>query len=56
MFKKNSFHSVYIHRGGKYDSYKTGDRIPKETKPDFEIKNLNEIFDIIEQINQEKPF
>jgi putative hydrolase of the HAD superfamily len=49
----NNIHSVYIHRGGKYDSQKTGMRIPEETKPEFEISDLNEIFDIIDEINKE---
>lgn len=47
----NNINSVYIHRGGKYDTYKTGLKIPEETKPDFEISNLNELFDIIDEIN-----
>lgn len=47
----NNIHSVYIHRGGKYDTYKTGFKIPEGTKPDYEISDLNEIFDIIEEIN-----
>jgi len=50
--KLNNIYSIYIHRGGKYDSYKTGVKIPHETKPDYEINNLMEIFDIIEEINQ----
>ena len=48
----NNIHSVYIHRGGKYDSYKTGVKIPHETKPDYEISNLNELFNIIDEINK----
>ncbi|MFX1258459.1 MAG: HAD family hydrolase, partial [Promethearchaeota archaeon] len=47
----NNIHSIYIHRGGKYDTKKTGDQIPEAIKPDYEISNLNEIFDIIEEIN-----
>jgi putative hydrolase of the HAD superfamily len=50
----NNINSVYIHRGGKYDTYKTGLKIPEETKPDFEISNLNEIFEIIDEINQKE--
>ncbi|HEY0089633.1 MAG TPA: TIGR02253 family HAD-type hydrolase [Candidatus Lokiarchaeia archaeon] len=49
--KLNNIYSVYIHRGGKYDSYKTGVKIPHETKPDYEITNLMEIFDVIDEIN-----
>jgi putative hydrolase of the HAD superfamily len=48
----NNIHSVYIHRGGKYDSYKTGVKIPQETKPEYEISNLNELFVIIDEINE----
>ena len=45
-------YSVYVHRGGKYDTYKTGFKIPEGTKPDYEISNLDELFDIIDEINQ----
>lgn len=48
----NNIHSVYIHRGGKYDTHKTGLRIPEETKPEFEITDLNEIFAIIKELNK----
>lgn len=48
----NNIHSVYIHRGGKYDSYKTGIKIPHETKPDYEISDLNELINIIDEINK----
>lgn len=48
----NNIHSVYLHRGGKYDTNTTGVKIPKETEPDFEISNLNEIFDIIDELNK----
>jgi len=44
--------SVYIHRGGKYDTYKADSKINEEMKPNFEITNLNQIFDIIDFINQ----
>ncbi|MHA1525855.1 MAG: TIGR02253 family HAD-type hydrolase [Promethearchaeota archaeon] len=47
----NNIHSIYIHRGGKYDIYKTGEKFPEGIKPDYEISNLNEIFDIIDEIN-----
>jgi len=50
----NNINSVYIHRGGKYDTYKTGLKIPEGTKPDFEISKLNELFDIIDEINQKE--
>ncbi len=48
----NNIHSVYIHRGGKYDTFKTGVQIPEGTKPDHEISDLNEIFEIINLINK----
>ena len=48
----NNIHSVYIHRGGKYDSYKTGVKIPHEIKPDYEISDLNELINIIDEINK----
>ncbi|MFO8019284.1 MAG: TIGR02253 family HAD-type hydrolase [Promethearchaeia archaeon] len=48
----NNIHSVYIHRGGKYDSYKTNVQIPPETSPDYEISHLEEIHDIIDELNQ----
>jgi len=50
----NNIHSVYIHRGGKYDSYKTGVKIPHEIKPDYEISDLNELINIIDEINKNK--
>ena len=50
--KLNNIYSVYIHRGGKYDTYKTGFKNPQGIKPDYEISDLNELFYIIEEINQ----
>ncbi|MFX0073141.1 MAG: HAD family hydrolase, partial [Candidatus Hermodarchaeota archaeon] len=49
--KLNNIYSVYIHRGGKYDTNKTGFKIPNGTKPEYEISDLNEIFEIIDEIN-----
>lgn len=49
---QNDIFSVYIHRGGKYDTYKTGNDLAGNKKPDFEISNLNEIFQIIDQLNK----
>ncbi|MBY9005765.1 MAG: TIGR02253 family HAD-type hydrolase [Candidatus Lokiarchaeota archaeon] len=49
--KKNGIHSVYIHRGGKYDSINKNITITNELKPTYEIKSLSELFDIIEDIN-----
>jgi FMN phosphatase YigB (HAD superfamily) len=50
--KLNEIHSVYIHRGGKYDTDITGEEIPKENKPDYEISKLDELFDIINDLNK----
>jgi putative hydrolase of the HAD superfamily len=50
--KLNDIHSVYIHRGGKHDTTITGEQIPKEYKPDYEISKLDELFDIIIDINK----
>ncbi len=48
---QNNIHSVFIHRGGKYDIKNIEPNISADLKPDYEIKNLNEIFPIIEKIN-----
>ncbi len=53
--KLNNIHSIYIHRGGKYDTFKTGQKISVEFKPDYEITNLNQILSIIEEINKHDP-
>jgi putative hydrolase of the HAD superfamily len=50
--KHNKIHSVYIHRGGKYDTNFTGETISEENKPDYEISDLSEIFNIIIDINK----
>jgi putative hydrolase of the HAD superfamily len=50
----NKIHSVYLHRGGKYDDYKAYVKIKKSLKPDYEISNLNELFGIIDEINKIK--
>jgi putative hydrolase of the HAD superfamily len=47
----NDIYSVYLHRGGKYDIYNGDHVVRTEFKPDYEISNLNEIFEIIDQIN-----
>ena len=48
-----NINSILIKRGGKYDPYKTGIKIPLETKPEYEISNLFELFDIIEELNKQ---
>ena len=50
--KINKIHSVYIHRGGKYDTNVTGETISEENKPDHEISSLDELFNIINDINK----
>ena len=50
--KLNGIHSVYIHRGGKYDAKVTGEEITEENKPDYEISKLDELFDIITDLNK----
>ncbi len=52
--KLNNIFSVFIHRGGKYDTYKTGLKIPEGTKPDYKISDLNELFAIIDELNDVK--
>ena len=47
----NNIYSVYLHRGGKYDTYEDNIKIQGDLKPNYEISNLNEIFDIIDEIN-----
>ena len=49
----NGIYTVYIHRGGKYDTYKKRNEISNELKPNYDISNLNEIFDIVTEINNE---
>ncbi|MHA2179800.1 MAG: TIGR02253 family HAD-type hydrolase [Promethearchaeota archaeon] len=46
----NNIHSVYLHRGGKYDKHDTSLKIEGHLKPDYEISNLIELFDIIDAI------
>lgn len=47
----NDIYSVYVHRGGKYDSYKKNLSIQGDFQPDYEITNLSELFNIIQEIN-----
>lgn len=46
----NNIHSVYLHRGGKYDNYNADLKLEGDLKPNYEITNLNELFDIINVI------
>lgn len=50
--KLNKIHSVYIHRGGKYDTNITGETISEKNKPDYEISIFDELFSIINDINK----
>ncbi len=50
--KLTNIHSILILRGGKYDPSMTGIIIPNETKPDYEINHLSEIFNIIDDLNK----
>ncbi|MFW9895155.1 MAG: TIGR02253 family HAD-type hydrolase [Candidatus Thorarchaeota archaeon] len=46
----NNIHSVYLHRGGKYDRHDANLKINGNFKPDYEIADLSELFDIIDSI------
>ena len=50
----NNIYSVYLHRGGKYDDYKTDFKIEGKFKPDYEISDLNELFNIINEIDKKE--
>jgi putative hydrolase of the HAD superfamily len=47
----NEIYGIYLHRGRKYDTYNPNLLDKGDIKPDYEINNLNEIFDIIDEIN-----
>ena len=47
----NNIYTVYIHRGGKYDNYKSEKGISDEIVPNYEIAHLDEIFAVISEIN-----
>jgi putative hydrolase of the HAD superfamily len=50
--KMNRIHSVYIHRGGKYDFPIPKLNLPENNIPDYEISQLYELFDIITNLNK----
>ena len=50
----NGIFSVYLHRGGKYDTYKPDLKLQEELMPNYEITDLNEIFPIINELNQKE--
>jgi len=47
----NKIYGIYLHRGGKYDDYDSDLIQEGSFKPDYEINNLYEIFNIINEIN-----
>jgi putative hydrolase of the HAD superfamily len=47
----NNIYSVYLHRGGKYDTYNADYEVQDSLKPNYEISNLNELFNVIDEIN-----
>ena len=47
----NNIYGVYLHRGGKYDADSSDLIRGGQFKPDYEIDNLDEIFKIIDEIN-----
>ena len=49
-----NIYSIYLHRGGKYDTNKVNMKIQKEFKPDYEIFHLDKLFDIIDELNNKE--
>ncbi len=47
----NHIYSIYLHRGGKYDTYNADLNIHGDLLPNYEISNLNELFNIIKEIS-----
>lgn len=50
----NNIYSVYLHRGGKYDTYNADNEVQGGLKPNYVISNLNELFNIIDEINNKE--
>ncbi|MFW9828739.1 MAG: TIGR02253 family HAD-type hydrolase [Candidatus Thorarchaeota archaeon] len=48
----NNIYTVYLHRGGKYDTFKEDLKFQGSIRPDYEISNLDELFEIINKINK----
>ncbi|TFF63449.1 MAG: TIGR02253 family HAD-type hydrolase [Promethearchaeota archaeon] len=44
-------YGVYIHRGGKHDFKLEGRKKPLVIQPDYEISDMSELLDVIEEIN-----
>ncbi|MBN1800743.1 MAG: TIGR02253 family HAD-type hydrolase [Candidatus Lokiarchaeota archaeon] len=53
--KYSKIHTVYVHRGGKHDIKKTGLKVTKDKEPDYYISSFNEIFPIIDELNEKIP-
>jgi len=49
-----NIYSIYLHRGGKYDTNSLNMKIQKEFKPDYEIFHLDKLFDIIDELNNKE--
>ena len=47
----NNINTVYIHRGGKYDIPHADLINTGSHRPDYDVTSLNELFDIIDDIN-----
>lgn len=47
----NNINTVYIHRGGKYDTPHVDFKTNPSLKPNYEISSLHELFNIIDDIN-----
>jgi FMN phosphatase YigB (HAD superfamily) len=50
--KLNNIQAVYIHRGGKYDTQKMVESVSENLKPDYEISNLDDLFNIVDELNK----
>jgi len=51
---ENEIYTIYIHRGGKYDISLSKQKLDEKNKPDYEIHQLYELFDIVSNLNKEK--
>ena len=50
--KMNNINTIYIHRGGKYDISLSDLNLRNSSKPDYEISQLYELFDILSKLNK----
>jgi putative hydrolase of the HAD superfamily len=51
--KMNGIHTIYIHRGGKYDFSLSDLNLTDKEIPNYEIDKLYELFDIVSKINNQ---